>query len=179
MVKENRQFFHTKIIIPRSFGFTLRNQGIKLFFFQHPVRSYDPFLNASSQFFEDCGRCVFLLLQQFHGQGFVGIADETVLVVINKIIDFHMKAYGWQINVERSFIITKAEKSGALLRTKLRTAIELLDQLYQYGEVRDIHTEELMNESFDEEDIPDLIGEIMENSTKTNVCPTPEDPTDQ
>ena len=110
-----------------------------------------------------------VLNQIVHSYQLVPLTSEEIHSVINKIIDFHMKAYGWQINADRSFIITKAEKSGALLRTKLRTAIELLDQLYQYGEVRDIHTEELMNESFEEEDIPDLIGEIMENSTKTNV----------
>ena len=50
-----------------------------------------------------------------------------------------------------------------MLRTKLRTAIELLDQLYQYGDVQGIQIDELSKETYTEEEIPDLILEVMEN----------------
>lgn len=106
-----------------------------------------------------------VLNQIVHAQQLVPLTSVEMHNVIDKIIDFHTRAYDWNLNVDRDYIIHRAEKSGALLRTKLRTAIELLDQLYQYGEVKDIHTETLMEESFEEEDIPDLLSEIMENAT--------------
>ena len=83
--------------------------------------------------------------------------------MIDRIIDFHRQAYDWDVEINRDEIVTKAEKSGALLRTKLRTAIELLDQLYQYGDVQGIQIDELSKETYTEEEIPDLIMEMMEN----------------
>ena len=83
--------------------------------------------------------------------------------MIDRIIDFHRQAYDWKLYINRDEIVTKAEKSGALLRTKLRTAIELLDQLYQYGDVQGIQIDELSKETYTEEEIPDLILEVMEN----------------
>ena len=51
---------------------------------------------------------------------------------------------------------------GYLLRTKLRGAIELLDQLYQYGEVGNIRIGRLDDESLEEE-LPDLPEEEPES----------------
>lgn len=54
------------------------------------------------------------------------------------------------------------EAGGYLLRTKLRGAIELLDQLYQYGEVGNIRIGRLDDESLEEE-LPDLPEEEPES----------------
>ena len=48
------------------------------------------------------------------------------------------------------------EGAGYLLRTRIRAAIELLDQLYQYGEAGSIRITELGKETFEEEEVPEL-----------------------
>ena len=53
-------------------------------------------------------------------------------------------------------IYTATEGGGYLLRTRIRAAIELLDQLYQYGEAGKIRITELGRESFEEDDTPEL-----------------------
>lgn len=104
-----------------------------------------------------------VLNQIVKSQQLVPLTKHEIHSVIDRIIDFHKQAYDWDMEIDRDEIVKKAEKSGALLRTKLRTAIELLDQLYQYGEVQDIHIDELSKETYTEEEIPDLIMELMEN----------------
>lgn len=75
--------------------------------------------------------------------------------VLSKIQDFHGKAYGWnpQLSVES---LTEATQSGGyLLRTKIRAAIEFLDQLYQYDKAGKTTINELGQETFTE-DVPSL-----------------------
>lgn len=83
--------------------------------------------------------------------------------VLNRLKDFHGRAYQWepQVSVEVLEKITQA--GGYLLRTKIRAAIEYLDQLYQYGECRNTVITELTEESYGEE-IPSLLP-FFENST--------------
>ena len=50
------------------------------------------------------------------------------------------------------------ESGGYLLRTKIRAAIEFLDQLYQYGETGETRITELGKECLDDEDVPELEG---------------------
>jgi carboxynorspermidine decarboxylase len=64
-----------------------------------------------------------------------------------------MREYGLTVYLEPGEAV--ALNAGYLLRTKIRTAIELLDQLYQYGEAGNIRTGTLTSESY-EEDIPDI-----------------------
>jgi len=49
------------------------------------------------------------------------------------------------------------DSGGYLLRTKIRSAIEYLDQLYQYGQVGKNIINPLQQESFEEE-MPSLEG---------------------
>lgn len=83
--------------------------------------------------------------------------------VLNRLKDFHGRAYQWepQVSVEGLEKITQA--GGYLLRTKIRAAIEYLDQLYQYGECRNTVITELTEESYGEE-VPSLLP-FFENST--------------
>ena len=67
------------------------------------------------------------------------------------IVELHELAYNWKSNISLDQLINKCEKSGFLLRTKLRAVIEHLDQLYQYGDLAEISTGELKNESYDED----------------------------
>lgn len=75
--------------------------------------------------------------------------------ILDKVREFHGRAYNWTPDTATQTIADATESGGYLLRTKLRAAIEFLDQLYQYGEVRDTRIAALTGESF-EEDMPSL-----------------------
>ena len=72
-----------------------------------------------------------------------------------RIQEFHAKAYNWTPQLNADTLLDALEESGYLLRTKIRASIELLDQLYQYGEAGKITISELGCETF-EEDVPAL-----------------------
>jgi hypothetical protein len=75
--------------------------------------------------------------------------DEVTRVLV-KIIEFHARAFDWQPDVNAEELCEIAWR-GHLLRTKIRTAIEYLDQLFQYGDTAVITTGELDQETFNEE----------------------------
>lgn len=70
--------------------------------------------------------------------------------VLYKIQDFHGKAYEWTPNVSLSSLVESTQAGGYLLRTKIRAAIEFLDQLYQYGKAGQTTVNELGEETFTE-----------------------------
>ena len=61
------------------------------------------------------------------------LTKEEVNEVLCKIQDFHGRAYGWTPNLSVASLAESTQAGGYLLRTKIRAAIEFLDQLYQYG----------------------------------------------
>lgn len=73
--------------------------------------------------------------------------------VLEKIQDFHGRAYGWKPNLSTEALMESTQSGGYLLRTKIRAAIEFLDQLYQYGKAGHTAIDELGRETFTE-DIP-------------------------
>ena len=75
--------------------------------------------------------------------------------VLYKIQDFHGKAYEWTPNVSLSSLVESTQAGGYLLRTKIRAAIEFLDQLYQYGKAGQTTGNELGEETFPE-DVPSM-----------------------
>lgn len=83
---------------------------------------------------------------------------EEISGILLRIQEFHGKAYGWTPQISAETLYRTSEAGGYLLRTKIRTAIELLDQLYQYGEAGGIRITELGKESFEEEAVPELEG---------------------
>ena len=88
------------------------------------------------------------------------LGKEEVIQVMRDIEQFHALAYDWKPDVPAEEIYRATEAGGFLLRTKLRSAIELLDQLYQYGEAGDLRVGQLSSESLEEEEeLPDLPGD--------------------
>ncbi len=83
------------------------------------------------------------------------LTKEEIGEVLCKIQDFHGKAYGWTPNVSSASLMEVTQSGGYLLRTKIRAAIEFLDQLYQYGRAGKTIINELGQETF-EEDIPSI-----------------------
>lgn len=91
------------------------------------------------------------------------LAPTEFREVLNRLKDFHGRAYQWEPQVSVEVLEKITQSGGYLLRTKIRAAIEYLDQLYQYGECRNIVITELTEESYGEE-IPSLLP-FLEKST--------------
>ena len=87
------------------------------------------------------------------------LTKDEILQVLESIQEFHAWAYDWQPKLSPETIYANTEAGGYLLRTKIRAAIELLDQLYQYGEAGKIKITELGKESFEEDTTPDLFDD--------------------
>ena len=83
------------------------------------------------------------------------LTKDEIHSVFETMIDLHAEAYQWKPEITADQLQKMTDSSGFLLRTKLRSAIETLDQLYQYGEAGNIRTGTLTSESY-EEDIPDI-----------------------
>lgn len=83
------------------------------------------------------------------------LTKEEINEVLYKIQDFHGKAYGWTPNLSLDTLLESTQSGGYLLRTKIRAAIEFLDQLYQYGKTGKTTINELGEETFTE-DVPSL-----------------------
>jgi hypothetical protein len=79
------------------------------------------------------------------------LSSDEIREILHKLIFFHGRAYGWEPKVGIEDIQKAVEGSGYLLRTKIRAAIEYLDQIYQYGEVGTSSAKQLSLESFEEE----------------------------
>ena len=62
--------------------------------------------------------------------------------------------------------------SGFLLRTRIRSAIEYLDQLYQYGEAAEVKTGRLVTESYD---VPELDDEATDRKDTASSAAEPKD----
>ena len=76
---------------------------------------------------------------------------DEFMNVLTKIMDFHARAYDWQPKADASELCDMAWSRGYYLRTKIRAAIEYLDQLYQYGDVGRITAGELDQETYNDE----------------------------
>ena len=83
------------------------------------------------------------------------LTKEEINEVLCKIQEFHGRAYGWTPNLAADSLVASTEAGGYLLRTKIRAAIEFLDQLYQYGKAGNTTINELGEETF-EEDVPTI-----------------------
>lgn len=83
------------------------------------------------------------------------LTKEEINEVLYKIQDFHGRAYDWSPDLTIASLMEATQSGGYLLRTKIRAAIEFLDQLYQYQKVGKTTINELGKETFEEE-IPSL-----------------------
>ncbi len=79
------------------------------------------------------------------------LTREEIHEVLYKIQDFHGKAYEWTPNLSLASLVDATQSGGYLLRTKIRSAIEFLDQLYLYGKAGKTTINELGEETFAEE----------------------------
>jgi hypothetical protein len=82
------------------------------------------------------------------------LTAAEIAAVTETIRELHGRAYGWSPPADAIISKSGAER-GHLLRTRIRGAVEQLDQLYQYGSAGDMTIGELGDVSF-EEDVPSL-----------------------
>ncbi len=83
------------------------------------------------------------------------LTKEEMNEALYKIQDFHGKAYNWNPQLSAASLLGATQSGGYLLRTKIRSAIEFLDQLYQYGRAGSTAINELGEETLTE-DIPQI-----------------------
>jgi hypothetical protein len=80
------------------------------------------------------------------------LSREETVDVLSKVLRYHGLAFGWTPRMDPEVFLLATDPYGYLLRTRIRAAVEMLDQLYQYGEVGEIQVTELGQISFDEDD---------------------------
>ena len=78
------------------------------------------------------------------------VSDAELLPVLAQIRAYHGQAYGWQPHVEADLLL-KSSDVRKPLRTRIRVAVEILDQLFQYGRIGNISICELMEIGYEEE----------------------------
>ncbi len=81
------------------------------------------------------------------------LTRDEIHEILYKIQDFHGKAYEWTPGLSIDSLTESTQSGGYLLRTKIRAAIEFLDQLYQYGKAGKTTINELGEEMYTE-DVP-------------------------
>lgn len=81
----------------------------------------------------------------------VPLNKDELAGVLAKIRDFHGRAYNWEPPIDVDGLLNETESRGYLLRTRIRMAIEVLDQLYQYGSVGAMTVGDLGQENYQEE----------------------------
>ena len=112
----------------------------------------EPMLRAAMQSIEDIVRAPEL----------TPLKQDEIAGVLLKIQEFHGKAYDWTPQISTDTMMKEISGSGYLLRTRIRAAIEFLDQLYLYGSAGETRITELGTESYDE-DTPDLSDVDLED----------------
>jgi hypothetical protein len=80
---------------------------------------------------------------------------DEILEILAGIQRYHGLAYDWHPSLDLEHLLAYAEKRGYLLRTRIRVVVEMLDQLYQYGETDEIRINELGQTSFEEDERED------------------------
>ena len=83
------------------------------------------------------------------------LTKDEIYQILSRVQEFHGRAYEWSPDVSIESIAKATQPGGYLLRTKIRAAIEFLDQLYQYKEAGDTKINQLGKEQLTE-DVPAL-----------------------
>lgn len=91
------------------------------------------------------------------------LSPAEIKVVLEQLRDFHAQAYDWPANLDIEQVLKATETRGYLLRTRIRAAVELLDQLYQYGQAGDIRINELGEPQYLEDELPALDDCLLES----------------
>jgi len=78
------------------------------------------------------------------------LTKEELNNSIVSIVDLYKRAYDREIECNIPSLVEIASKAGFLLRTKIRAAIEALDQIYQYGNMGEVEAIKVQGEDISE-----------------------------
>jgi len=81
----------------------------------------------------------------------IPLTRDEFTKVLAIIVAFHARAFNWRPDVDIAQLCEMAWSRGYYLRTKIRAAIEYLDQLFQYGDTGVITAGDLEQETYEEE----------------------------
>ena len=84
------------------------------------------------------------------------LTQDEIQAVFQKVQEFHGSAYDWKPEISAQTLVKLTSSRGYLLRTRIRAAVEQLDQMYQYGQTGDIQVKTLVQPKYSEEDTPSL-----------------------
>ncbi|MBT9138790.1 MAG: hypothetical protein DDT31_01366 [Syntrophomonadaceae bacterium] len=82
--------------------------------------------------------------------------QTEILSILELVQVFHGKAYDWHPQLDVREVLKASENRGYLLRTRIRAAVELLDQLYQYRQAGEIRINELGEPQYQDDELPSL-----------------------
>lgn len=90
------------------------------------------------------------ILERIHSAPQLTPLNETeILSILKEVKILHGQAYDWAPDdVDTEQILRIMNDKGYLLRTRIRAAVEFLDQFYQYGEAMAIQINELGSENY-------------------------------
>lgn len=92
----------------------------------------------------------------------IPLTQDEIRQTLLRVQEFHGQAYDWTPGISADTLFETAQAGGGyLLRTKIRAAIEFLDQLYQYGEAGKTKIDELGQETFEEEEEVPSLEELL------------------
>ena len=80
------------------------------------------------------------------------LTREETSDILAKILTYHGRAFNWEPRMGKDDFMRATDPYGYLLRTRIRAAIEMLDQLYQYGKVGAIQIGELGDIRFNDDE---------------------------
>ena len=79
------------------------------------------------------------------------LTEKEIREILEKVREIHGRAYRWDAGIDIESLVKASQNGGYLLRTRIRAAIELLDQEYQYGEAGEAVIGNVEESSYEEE----------------------------
>lgn len=79
------------------------------------------------------------------------LTEKEIREILEKVREIHGRAYRWDAGIDIESLVKASQNGGYLLRTRIRAAIELLDQEYQYGEAGEAVIGTVAESSYEEE----------------------------
>lgn len=91
------------------------------------------------------------------------LSKEEIRDIIDMLRTLHGKAYDWNPGISTDDLFSRTVNHGFVLRTRLRSVIECLDQLYQYGSIGDSTIIELQRENIKEEENSKILEDLIDD----------------
>ena len=84
------------------------------------------------------------------------LTQNEIISILQKVEEFHSRAYEWKPEINMDDFLKSTESKGYLLRTRIRAALEYLDQIFQYGHPGEMIVNTPDQPNINEEDIVSL-----------------------